>query len=155
MNQREKTIGFFYVLILFVVTTIVCGFILFFSNSDYRLMDDKKSALVQMERIYRFEQAQAELLPKVKEVSERVTILDPALNASYEKREINYLLGEIRNVYTQNKWDERYRIFDHIATFYEFRMADKERLWSINKNIEKFKADLERCRNNTEAKRIN
>ncbi|EEN82560.1 type VI secretion system transmembrane protein TssO [Porphyromonas endodontalis] len=155
MNQKEKTIGFFYVLILFIVTTTLCSFILFFSNSDYRLLGDKESALKQMERIKRFEQAQLETMPKVEEVEEKVSKIDPALNASYKKREINYILGEIRNVYTQNKWDERYKIFDHIATFYEFYVSDKERLWSIRKNIDKFNADLERCRNNTENKKNN
>ena len=155
MNQKEKTIGFFYVLILFIVTTTLCSFILFFSNSDYRLLGDKESALKQMERIKRFEQAQLETMPKVEEVEEKVSKIDPELNASYKKREINYILGEIRNVYTQNKWDERYKIFDHIATFYEFYVSDKERLWSIRKNIDKFNADLERCWNNTENKKNN
>lgn len=155
MNQKEKTIGFFYVLILFITTTTLCSFILFFSNSDYRLIGDKETALKQMERIKRFEQVQQDLMPKVKEVEEKISKIDPSLNASYEKREINYLLGEIRNVYTQNKWDERYKVFDHIATFYEFRLSDKERLWGVKKNIEKFKSDLERCRNNTENKKNN
>ena len=64
-------------------------------------------------------------------------------------------MGEIRNVYTQQKWDVRYKIFDHIATFYEFQMSDKDRLWNIQQNIEKFKLDLERCRANTEIRRNN
>lgn len=155
INQREKTIGFFYVLILFGLTTMLCSFILFFSNTNYQLSGSKRHALEQMERVKRFELSQIEIEDKIKQVDEKINRLDPGLNASYEKREINYLLGEIREIYLRYKWDERYRVFDHVATFNEFRMSDKERLWNIKKNIEKFKADLERCRNNTENKKNN
>ncbi len=155
MNQREKTIGFFYVLILFSLTTAICSFILFFSNSSFQLSGSKRSALEQMERVRRFEYSQNEIINKVKQADEKISRLDPGLNASYEKREVNYLLGEVRDVYLRYKWDERYRIFDHVATFYEFRISDKERLWNIKKNIEKFKIDLDRCRNNTENKKNN
>lgn len=108
-----------------------------------------------MERIKSFEIKQMEMINKVLNVEEKINRMDPGLNASYEKREISYLLGEIRDVYIQHNWDERYKIFDHVATFYEFRLSDREQLWSIKKNIEKFKADLERCRSNTENKKDN
>lgn len=155
MNQREKTIGFFYVLILFCTMTVLSSLILFFPNYNYHLSSNKKQALEQMDRIKNFEVKQMDMINKVLSAEEKINRIDPGLNASYEKREISYILGEIRNVYIQNKWDERYKIFDHTATFYEFRLSDREQLWSTKKNIEKFKADLERCRSNTENKKNN
>lgn len=154
VNPRERTIAFFYVLILFVLTSMLCGFALFFSNPDYRRPSGKQEALEQMSRIRSFERTQSAWMEKVSSVEARVAKIDPSLNASYEKREINFILGEIRNVYVQNKWDERYRIFDQVAMFYELRVFDKERLWTTQKNIEKFHSDLERCRNSVDKKKI-
>ena len=42
-----------------------------------------------------------------------------------------------------------------MAVFYELQLLDKDRLWNIQQNIEKFKSDLERCRTNTENRRNN
>lgn len=88
-------------------------------------------------------------------VDGRVAKVDPGLNASYEKREISFALGEIRKLYVQNKHDDRYRVFEYVALFYELRLFDKERLWTSQKNIEMFKADLERCRSGVENKKLN
>ena len=49
----------------------------------------------------------------------------------------------------------RYKIFEQMAIFYELQLLDKDRLWNIQQNIEKFKSDLERCRANTENRRNN
>jgi len=154
LNPRERTIAFFYVLILFVLASTSCGFVLFFSNPDYRCLGGKQEALERMSRIRSFERVQSAWMEKISSVESRVAKIDPSLSASYEKREINFLLGEIRNVHVQNKWDERYRIFDHLAMFYELRVFDKERLWTTQKNIEKFNSDLDRCRNSMDKKKI-
>ncbi|HOU68064.1 MAG TPA: type VI secretion system transmembrane protein TssO [Paludibacteraceae bacterium] len=154
LNQREKLIGFFYVLILFVLTSVICSFVLFYTDTGLLTASGKEEALEQMARIRNFEKKQASWMDKINSVDERISKIDPSLNASYEKREINFILGEIRKEYVQNKWDERYRIFEHVAQFYELRMFDKERLWTTQKNIEKFSTDLERCRNSLEKKKI-
>ncbi|GET47058.1 type VI secretion system transmembrane protein TssO [Capnocytophaga felis] len=154
-NSRERTIGFVYVCIIFCVTTVLCGYILFFANNHYQSLEGKKAILEQIQRVRQFEKEQVAQMDKIQQIDKKIAQLNPALKAAYEKQEVALLLGEIRNVYTQQKWDVRYKIFDHIATFYEFQMSDKDRLWNIQQNIEKFKLDLERCRANTEIRRNN
>ncbi len=154
-NSREKNIGFFYVLILFCITTALCGYILFFSNNNYKALEGKKAILEQIQRVNDFEKVQRLQMEKIQQINKKIAQINPELKAAYEKRELNFLIGEVRNVYTQQKWDVRYKIFDQVATFYEFRMADRDRLWNIQQNIEKFKSDLERCRANTESRKNN
>lgn len=151
-NSREKTIGFFYVLILFCTATGLSSYILFFS-SNYKPLEGKKTILEQIRRVNEFKEKQQLQMEKIQQINQKIAQINPELKAAYEKRELNFLIGEVRNVYTQQKWDVRYKIFDQVATFYELRMADKDRLWNIRQNIEKFKSDLERCRANTESRR--
>lgn len=155
VSQREKTIVFFYVLILFALFSAIISFILFFSNADYRFADGKQEALEQMSKVENFRKAQQKEMSRILLVDGRIAKIDPSLNASYEKREISFALGEIRKLYVQNKHDDRFRIFEHVALFYELRMFDKERLWTSQKNAEMFKIDLERCLSGVEKKKIN
>ncbi|MCQ2193714.1 MAG: type VI secretion system transmembrane protein TssO [Paludibacteraceae bacterium] len=155
MNNRERTIVFFYVLIIFLVASVLCCFILFFVRTDYQFADGKQAALEQMSKVESFRKVQMKELARIQFVDGRIAKVDPSLNASYEKREINYSLGEIRKLYVKNKHDDRYRMFEYVALFYEMRMFDKERLWSSKKNIELFNADLERCRSGVEKKKLN
>lgn len=152
-NSRERTIGFLYVCIIFGLTTALCGYILFFTNNHYQALEGKRAILEQIQRVRQFEKEQAIQLEKIQQVDKKISQINPELKAAYEKREVSLLLGEIRNVYSQQNWDVRYKIFDQVATFYEFQMSDKDRLWNIQQNIEKFKSDLERCRANTETRR--
>lgn len=153
INSKEKTIGFFYVLFLFLLCMGICSYLLFFSNNKYQTLKGKKNILEQIQRVYSFQEKQELQMDKIQEISERISKINPELKATYEKQELNLLIGEVRQEYENHKWDARYKIFDLIASFYEFQTVDKDRLWNIQQNIEKFKSDLERCRSNTENRR--
>ena len=146
-RSQEKIIGLVYVVTIFFLTTALCGYILFFSTNSYQTLKE------QIHRVRVFEKEQAEQMDKIELINTKITQFDPSLKAIYEKQEITLLLGEVRNVYLQHKWDNRYKIFEQMAVFYELQLLDKDRLWNIQQNIEKFKSDLERCRTNTENRR--
>ena len=154
-RSQEKIIGLVYVVTIFFLTTALCGYILFFSTNSYQTLKGKKAILEQIHRVRVFEKEQAEQMDKLELINTKITQFDPSLKAIYEKQEITLLLGEVRNVYLQHKWDNRYKIFEQMAAFYELQLLDKDRLWNIQQNIEKFKSDLERCRTNTENRRNN
>ena len=145
-RSQEKIIGLVYVVTIFFLTTALCGYILFFSTNSYQTLKGKKAILEQIHRVRVFEKEQAEQMDKIELINTKIT---------HEKQEITLLLGEVRNVYLQHKWDNRYKIFEQMAVFYELQLLDKDRLWNIQQNIEKFKSDLERCRTNTENRRNN
>ena len=154
-RSQEKIIGLVYVVTIFFLTTALCGYILFFSTNSYQTLKGKKAILEQIHRVRVFEKEQAEQMDKIELINTKITQFHPSLKAIYEKQEITLLLGEVRNVYLQHKWDNRYKIFEQMAVFYELQLLDKDRLWNIQQNIEKFKSDLERCRTNTENRRNN
>ncbi len=147
---KEKLAGFFYVFLVFLVASVVCSFILFFSGSDYRFAQSKQTALVQMERVSSFRKAQNSYIEKIEKINENVNQMNPGLNASQEKRDLNYEIGELQKIYTINKHDDRYRIFALLARYFELKLFDREQLYSSQKNIERFEAALERCRNGLE-----
>ncbi|MBP5458169.1 MAG: type VI secretion system transmembrane protein TssO [Paludibacteraceae bacterium] len=154
-GQREKRIAFFYVLLLFISISIICSYILFFWNSSYHFSEEKQHALEQMAKVSSFREMQRKVVGQMEVLDGRLAKVDPSLNASYEKREINYSIGEIRKIHVDNKYDGRFRLFEQVALFYELCLFDKERLWSSKKNIERFNADLERCRSGVENKKLN
>ena len=146
LTSKEKITGLLYVLLLFSVTAFICAYILLINDSDYHFAKSKKDAVVQLERVKSFRDAQSDMEDQLSKIDALVNKINPALNASYEKRELNYMLGEVRKVYTDNKYDDRYRIYNTIADFYELRVFERERLFASEKNIERFQKLLDDCR---------
>jgi len=146
LTSKEKITGLLYVILLFSVTSFICAYILFINDSDYHFAKSKKEAVVQLERVKSFRDAQKENEDQLTKIETLVNKINPALNASYEKRELNYMLGEVRKIYTDNKYDDRYRIYNLVADFYELRVFERERLFASVKNIEKFQKLLDDCR---------
>lgn len=75
----------------------------------------------------------------------RIEQFEPGVNASFEENDIKFLINDLKNVYEQNAWDKRYKVFFHIASYYEMWFADKKILWSKKSNIHTFSNNLELC----------
>lgn len=146
LTSKEKVVGLLYVVSLFLMTTGICSYILFIYNSDYQFANGKKEALAKLERVSEFQTAQSDCIDKITAIDNGVNRINPEVNASYEKRELNYTIGEVKKISSDNKYDTRFRIFEQIATFYEMKLFDRERLSASKRNIEKFKTELENCR---------
>ncbi|MCQ2189347.1 MAG: type VI secretion system transmembrane protein TssO [Paludibacteraceae bacterium] len=155
LTSKEKEIGMMYVVLLYVLTTSACAYILFFYNADNQFANGKKEALAQMERVCQFQAAQSSHFDKITAIDNSVNKINPEVNASYEKREINYTIGELKKIYSDNKYDARYRIFEQAASFYELKLFDRERLTASQKNIEKFRRELDNCRGGVETLKNN
>lgn len=65
INHREKTIGFVYVLLLFLAVSICCCMIIFWTNSDFDTTRQKDIVLVKVEKIKKFQETQKEYKPVV------------------------------------------------------------------------------------------
>lgn len=150
-TTKEKALGIVYMLSLFLLVFGACSYLLFFSNPDFGSSSGKALALEQMKRINSFKEFQEERMEKIKALDDKVNSIDPGLNASYEKNEIRFVLGQFNDDYIQNKYDDRYRIFSLISKFYEYKLFDKERIWTSKKNIEQFVKDNEICQGCVEA----
>lgn len=155
LTSKEKVTGLLYVLSIFIITTGICSYILFLHNSDYEFANGKKEALEQLERVNSFRSAQSDYLNKIEEIDDKVNRINPEVNASYEKRELFYTIGEVKKVSADNKYDARYRIFEQVASFYEMKLFDRERLAASQRNIEKFKTELDNCRGGIETLKNN
>lgn len=109
--------------------------------------------LVKVEKIRRFREIQKEYKPIVDSLYNRISNLKPGINAQYEEEDIKYLLNDLKNTYQNNGWDNRYKVFMHVADFYQMWMTDKKELWSKRENISTFKRNLEECEIGLESKK--
>jgi hypothetical protein len=144
-NTRERIIAFVYVFLLFsVVTVISCWALFYYAGS--RNETRKEFVIAKMERIRSFQNDQNRQMAIVDSIYSRIAAFDPGLNASFEESDIKLYLNEIAGIYNNNRFDERYKIFAQVSSFYNMWFADKKELWSKQQNIIRFQRDLEECR---------
>lgn len=145
LNRREVVIGRAYVFIFFLITTIVCCVSIFLWNTDFKAFEQKDYVKIKMNRIRDFQKIQVDYQMITDSLFRKIKSFEPGVHAQYEEDEINYLINNMRNVYERNSWDKRYKVFMHVADFYEIWLTDKKHLWGIQQNINMFKNNLEEC----------
>lgn len=145
MNQKEKIMGFVYVLILFLSVTVACCFLLYYYNADFRIFSQKQYVITKMERTRKFQSDQSNAIGVVDSLYNKINRYDPGVNAVYEESDILYMINNLRMVYENQPWDIRYKCFLHVSDFYMMWFTDKKDLWAKKDNVAKFKENLEEC----------
>ena len=131
--------------LFFIITTVICCISIFMWNSDFSMFEQKEFVKVKMNRIKDYQQEQADHQVSVDSLFRKIEKFEPGVYAQYEEDDIRYLINNLKNTYEKNNWDKRYKLFMHIADFYDMWLSDKKQLWSIQQNIITFKANLEEC----------
>lgn len=144
-SSREKNIAFFYVLILFVITTTVCCTLLFRYNANFTVFSQKDFVVQKMERIQNFRHIQEQQVMPLDSLKNKIASFNPGVIALYEESDIKYLINEYKDIYERAPLDNRYKMFHHVAVFYETWFTDKKELWSKRDNVMNFKKNLEEC----------
>ncbi len=145
MNQKERVMGFIYVLLFFLSVTTVCCLSLFLYNSSYAAVKQKDFSISKMKRIGEFRSDQRISAPTVDLLFNKISVFNPGINAVYEEDNIKFLINDLRTVYEKNALDTRYKAFQHVADFYYMWYTDRRTLWSLQTNIERFTRYLEEC----------
>lgn len=145
LNKREVFMGHAYVFLFFIITTVICCISIFMWNSDFSMFEQKEFVKVKMNRIKDYQQEQADHQVSVDSLFRKIEKFEPGVYAQYEEDDIRYLINNLKNTYEKNNWDKRYKLFMHIADFYDMWLSDQKQLWSIQQNIITFKANLEEC----------
>lgn len=145
LSDKERNIGFIYVLILFTVIVVVCGYFMFSSENTANTLSNKSLVVRKMDRLREFQGVQSNNLLVVDTLYARISRFEPGVNALYEENDIKYMINELSRQWENNQWDKRHKVFWHIASLYEMWFADKKELWSKQDNIVKFKKNLEEC----------
>lgn len=145
VSERERFIGFVYVLILFVGIVGICGYLLFKNESTSHLFSNKAMVIKKMERQKDFQLTQTEHIVGADSLFLRINQFQPGVNASYEENDIKFLINDLSKQWEKNGWDKRNKMFWHLASVYEMWFADKKELWSKQDNTVKFKTNLEEC----------
>jgi hypothetical protein len=145
MNQKEKVMGFVYVLILFLFITSSCCILLFMYNSNYNELKQKDFIVNKVNRSSEYRDAQKKAESTIDLLFGKIAVYDPGVNAVYEEDNIKFLVNELRDIYEKHPLDTRYKSFLHVANFYYMWYADKKALWTLTANIRQFTKDLEEC----------
>jgi len=145
MNQKEKIMGFVYVLILFLSLTFICCFLLYYYNADFRVFSQKNFVISKMERIQQFQDDQNHAMPIVDSLYNKISRYNPSINAVYEENDIYFMVNDLKAIYEKQNWDTRYKSFLHISDFYTMWFTDKKDLWTKTEDIGKLRKNLEEC----------
>lgn len=144
-NAKEKLIAFIYVTVLFSIVTIICCISIFYYNESKSTYQHKEYVIGKMERIVNFQAMQRKQVVIADSIFNRIKEFNPSINANYEENDIKYYLNEVRHLYEDKSYDERYKIFMQLSNFYNMWFADKKELWSKKENLVLFKRNLEEC----------
>lgn len=145
MNKREQLMGFIYILIFFLIVSIICCVLIFNYNSDFKRFNQKDFAITKMERIKDFQDKQNSKFIIADSLFNKIQKYNPGVKAIYEENEIKLMLNDLEDVYNKNSWDKRYKIFSQISKLYSTWFTEKRELWSKRENIAKFKKGIEDC----------
>lgn len=144
-NQRERIIGFVYVSLLFVITTVICCICIFYYNFETKTASQKEFAISKMDRIKAFQTLQSEEQIIVDSIYIKIKEFNPGVSASYEENDIKFYLNDIKGIYEKNPYDTRYKVFTQVSNFYNLWFADKKEVWTKRQNISVFTKNLEAC----------
>ncbi len=144
-NQKERIIGFIYVSLLFIITTVICCTCIFYYNLESKTMSQKQFAISKMDRIRAFQTLQNEEIIIVDSIYNKIKAFNPGVSASYEENDIKFYLNDIKSIYEKNSYDSRYKVFAQVSNFYNLWFADKKEIWTKRQNIAVFSRNLENC----------
>lgn len=144
IRRRDRLSGMVAVMVIFSVCCSICLYY-FISTSQTDMSSYKDVIVKKSQRQQTYRDAMADHKTTCDSLFMRIERFDPAVNASFEENDIKFLINDLRGVYEQNAWDKRYKVFSHVAGFYEMWFADKKILWSKKDNIRKFSSNLEKC----------
>lgn len=144
IRTRDQLSGMACVATIFTLCTGIClaGLL---GSSPIRTISHKDIVLKKLERQQILRETSACYQPLCDSLYEHIERFNPAVNISFEENDIKALIHELKSLYEQNAQDSRYKVFYHVAVFYEMWFADKQILWSKKSNLEKFSRNLEQC----------
>lgn len=152
-SRRERVMSFFYVSFFFLITAASCCLLIYWANSDYHSTNQKVSVITKINKVKQYRNAQELNRANVDSLFNRIMTYEPGINARYIEDDIVYMLNDLRNIYQNNIWDNRYRAFLHVADFYQMWLVDRKELWSRKQNIANFRVNLEACEIGLESKK--
>ncbi len=145
MSQKEKVMGFIYVLLLFIAITTICCLLIFYNNTHFKIFSQKDFVISRVKNIESYRKDQVNASALVDSIYHHINKFDPKISAVYEEDNIKNMLMELKHIYEQKSWDSRYKSFMHVSDFYYMWYADKKELWSKQENIQTFTKNLETC----------
>ena len=145
MNQKERIMGFVYVLLLFLSISSVCCLLIFLYNANFGTIKQKSFFLDKMKYISEFRNDQKKAAPTIDFLYNKISSYNPSVNAVYDEDNIKIIINDLREVYEKKPLDTRYKAFQHIADFYYMWYSDKKALWAVSSNIDQFSKYIEEC----------
>jgi len=145
VNRRERIGGLVYVIMFFIVGAGCCSWLLV-SQSDIRQIFSRKGIVeVKMKRQQEFRDIQQRTVADCDIIEGAIRRYDPAVNAVYEKNDIQFMINELKRHHEANRLDKRYMAYLHMSDFYQLWFNDKQYLWSLRSNLTYIRRNLDEC----------
>ena len=145
VNRKERIGGLIYVLLLFVLGTGLCGWLLLSQSDIKSVFTHKDIVSSKMKRQQVFKREQTNSVATCDLTIKSIEAYDPSIKAVYEKNDIQFMINELHKKYELNRSDKRYMVYRHLGDFYQMWFNDRQYLWSLKSNVEYLKQNLADC----------
>lgn len=144
IRARDKLSGAVCVMAIFTLCAGIC-IVSLHGISPINMISYKDIIIKKAERQQILRETAALYQPLCDSLYMRIERFNPSVNISFEENDISSIINELNGLYEQNAQNSGYKVFYHIAGFYEMWFIDKQILWSKKSNLEKFSRNLEQC----------
>lgn len=144
LSVKERRIQFQFFLALFLVTTGLLSFGLFY-NSKSKYPISKNDLEMKISENQAFEDMVLETRPTIDSTFKQIIRFDPNVQAVFLKSDIQISLNSIKSAFERKASDYRYKTFIQTSQLYNVLFYDRQELRGNLRDIEDVKRSLDDC----------
>ncbi|WP_167459399.1 type VI secretion system transmembrane protein TssO [Pedobacter jejuensis] len=144
LSIKERRIQFQFFLALFVITTGLLSFGIFYSSKS-RYPISKQELELKISENQLFEDMVVETRPTIDTAFKQIIRFNPNVQAVFLKNDIQIALNSIKSSYERKASDYRYKTFIQTSQLYNILFFDRQELRGNQRDLEDVKRSLDDC----------
>ncbi len=143
-NLSERRDLFFVLLAIFITTTTLLSFVIFYSDNN-RFNISKEELENRVKDDLQFEESARNISLLMDSVSVLINRFNPDVQAVFLENDIRKILSDMQSEYLKKDYDVRYMVFSHSSVFYDNYFVDRRELKGNLKDIDRIQKLLDDC----------
>lgn len=148
LSIKERRDQFFFFIGIFLFTTALLSFGLFYDYGNGRVVS-KQDLADKLEQNAEFEATVKEQRATIDTTYKDIMTFDPGVQAVFLENDIKNSMASIKSNYERKAYDVRYKTFLQASQLYSDLFYNRRELKGNNRDIEKLSKSLEDCKLST------
>ncbi|MBB6498431.1 type VI secretion system transmembrane protein TssO [Pedobacter cryoconitis] len=148
LSIKERREQFLFFIGIFLFTTALLSFGLFYDYNDGRMVS-KKDLADKLEQNADFEKTVKEQRPTVDTSYKSIMTFDPGVQAVFLENDIKNSLASIKSNYDRKAYDQRYKTFLQVSQLYSALFYNRRELKGNRNDMDRLNKSLEDCKLST------